>query len=66
MPVTYYVLFFIRLASRKVWIAGMTEHPNEAWLAQMARNATLAGLGFLEGCRFQIHDRDAKFCEAFR
>jgi putative transposase len=28
--VTYYVLFFIHLESRKVEIAGMTPHPNEA------------------------------------
>ena len=30
--VTYYVLFFIHLDSRKVEIAGMTPHPNEAWM----------------------------------
>jgi hypothetical protein len=31
--VTYYVLFFIHLASRKVHIAGMTPHPDERWMA---------------------------------
>jgi putative transposase len=30
--VTYYVLFFIHLGSRKVHIAGVTPHPNEAWM----------------------------------
>ena len=30
--VTYYVLFFIRLESRRVAIAGLTVHPNEAWM----------------------------------
>ena len=30
--VTYYVLFFIRLESRKVDIAGITVHPDEAWM----------------------------------
>jgi len=35
--VTYYVLFFIHLSSRQVHIAGMTPHPNEAWL-RCARN----------------------------
>jgi hypothetical protein len=34
-------------------------------MAQMARNISLAGVGFLEGCRYLLHDRDAKFCEAF-
>ena len=30
--VTYYVLFFIHLGSRQVHIAGITPHPNEAWM----------------------------------
>src|SRR6266853_5149600 len=29
--VTYYVLFFLHLSSRRVHIAGVTPHPNEAW-----------------------------------
>jgi hypothetical protein len=39
--VTYYVLFFIHLSSRKVHIAGVTPHPNETWMVQMARNVTM-------------------------
>ena len=35
--VTYYVLFFINLESRRVAIAGITVHPDEAWMKQMAR-----------------------------
>src|ERR1022692_2035807 len=38
--VTYYVLFFIHLESRKVDIAGITVHPDERWMQQMARNVT--------------------------
>ena len=38
---TYYVLCFIHLGSRKVEIAGMTPHPNEAWMVQVARNVTM-------------------------
>jgi len=34
-------------------------------MQQMARNATLAEIGFLDGCRYLLHDRDAKFCAAF-
>src|SRR5881398_4137550 len=30
--VTYYVLFFIHLASRKVPVAGVTPHPDEPWM----------------------------------
>jgi hypothetical protein len=30
--VTYYVLFFIHLESRRVDIAGITIHPDEPWM----------------------------------
>src|SRR5205085_4360845 len=43
--VTYYVLFFIHLGSRKVHIAGVTPHPNEAWMVQVARNVTMEEWG---------------------
>ena len=39
--VTYYVLFFIHLESRRVDIAGITVHPDEPWMKQIARNATM-------------------------
>jgi protease IV len=32
-----YVLFFIELGRRKVWITGVTDHPNAAWVTQEAR-----------------------------
>jgi putative transposase len=64
--VTYYVLFFIHLESRKVDIAGITVHPNEQWMQQMARNATMDGCGSLRDCRYLLHDRDAKYCASFR
>jgi putative transposase len=40
---TYYVLFFIHLESRRVDIAGITIHPNEPWMKQIARNVTMEG-----------------------
>ena len=64
--VTYYVLLFIRLESRRVEVAGITRHPNEAWMKQIARNVTMDEWGFLEGCRYLIHDRDTKFTDSFR
>ena len=33
-----YVLFFIELASRRVFLAGCTEQPSTAWVTQQARN----------------------------
>ncbi len=64
--VTYYVLFFIHLDSRRVEIAGITPNPYEAWMKQIARNVTMDEWGFLEGRRYLIHDRDTKFTESFR
>ena len=37
--VTYYVLFFLHLETRRVTLAGITTHPTEQWMVQMARNA---------------------------
>ena len=64
--VTYYVLFFIHFESRRVEVAGITPHPNEAWMMQIARNVTMNEWGFLESRRYLIHDRDTKFTDAFR
>jgi len=63
--VTYYVLFFLNLESRRVTLAGMTQHPTEAWMIQMARNAVDETSGCLCDHRYLLHDRDAKFCAAF-
>src|SRR5262249_18394421 len=55
--VTYYVLFFIHLDRRRVTIAGITTHPDQSWMQQMARNATLEHWGYLNHCRYVLHDR---------
>src|SRR3954470_19196935 len=36
---TYYVLFFLYLETRRVTLAGITQHPTEQWMVQMALNA---------------------------
>ena len=64
--VTYYVLVFIELESRRVWIGGITQHPDASWMQQVAGNATLEGTGYLNGRRYLLHDRDQKFCREFR
>jgi len=63
--VTYYVLFFLHLETRRVTLGGLTRHPTEAWMAQMARNAADETSGCLRQHRYVLHDRDAKFCRAF-
>lgn len=64
--VTYYVLFFIEVGSRRVWLGGITRHPGSCWMEQVARNATMEGTGYLNGCRYLLHDRDQKFCRKFQ
>jgi putative transposase len=61
----YYALVFMRVASRRVCIAGMTTSPDTGWMQQMARDVTMADTGFLTGRRYLLHDRDAKLCAAF-
>src|ERR1700687_6232170 len=64
--VTYYVLFFIHLESRRVDIAGITVHPDEPWMKQIARNVTMEGCGALRDCRYLLHDQDTKYTQSFR
>ena len=61
--VTYYVL--VELSTRRVAIAGITPHPNAAFMQQCARQLTDHFDGFLLGKRYLIHDRDSKCTEAF-
>jgi transposase InsO family protein len=64
--VTYYVLFFLHLETRRVSLAGITRHPTEEWMTQMARNAVDEESGYLRRHRYVLHDRDTKFCADFR
>jgi hypothetical protein len=52
--VTQHVLFFIDLASRSVHVAGITPHPDNSWMTQIARNVTDVGDGFLRGTRLPL------------
>ena len=64
--VTYYLLFVMELATRRVHFSGFTTNPDEGWMLQVARNLTDAEAGFLRGKKYLLMDRDAKFSEAFR
>lgn len=63
--VTYYVLVVMELSTRRVEIAGITPHPNAAFMQQCARQLTDHFDGFLLGKRYLIHDRDHTFTKAF-
>src|SRR6202051_5060242 len=64
--VTYYVLFFLHLESRRVPIAGITRHPDQEWMEQIGRSATQERWGYAHACRYVLHDRNTKFCASFR
>jgi hypothetical protein len=56
---TIYVLFCIELSTRRVHLAGVTAHPDSAWVTQPARNLAIEER--LSGVRFLLRDRDATF-----
>ena len=64
--VTFYLLFVMELATRRVHFAGCTPNPDKLWMKQVAWNLTDAEGGFLIGKRYVLMDRDGKFCPAFR
>jgi putative transposase len=61
----FYVLFFIELSRRRVCLAGVTTTPDGAWVAQQARNLTMALTEQKQRHRILIRDRDSKFTAAF-
>jgi putative transposase len=64
--VTYYTVFVIDLASRRVQIVGSTPHPDELFMRQVGRTLTAADDGSLSGHRVLICDRDAKWSPPLR
>ena len=63
--VTYYVLFFIEVGTRRVCLGGITRHPDACWMEQVARNATMQDSEYLNGCRYLLHDRDQSSAASF-
>jgi transposase InsO family protein len=62
----YHVLFVMKLATRRVVLAGITANPSGEWMKQVARNLTDASDGFLNGKLYMLHDRDPLFTYDFR
>jgi transposase InsO family protein len=62
---TVYVLFFIEVSTRRVYLAGCTHQPDSAWVTQQARQALWQLQDRQPAMRFLIHDRDTKFSGAF-
>ena len=62
---TLYVLTFIELQTRRVFVTASTAHPDSAWVTQQARNLSIDGDGRAPPVWFLIHDRDSKFSGSF-
>ena len=62
---TAFVLAFIHLGSRKVFLSPSTCNPNGEWMQQQARNLSMWAEDEGIDVRFLIHDRDTKFTNAF-
>ena len=62
---TAYVLAFIHLASRKVFLTPSTCNPTDEWMRQQARNARMWAEDEGVDVRFLLHDRDGKFADGF-
>jgi putative transposase len=60
-----YVLFWIEVGSRRVHLAGCTDRPTGAWVAQQARNLAWKLQDGELAARFLLRDRDSKFGAAF-
>jgi len=60
-----YVLFVVELDRRRVYLAGITAHPTDAWVTQAARNLLMDIDDHVDRLRFLLRDRDAKFTAAF-
>jgi transposase InsO family protein len=61
--VTFYTVFVIDLATRRVQVLGTTPHRDEAFMRQVVRTLTMADAN---RCRVLICDRDAKWSAAVR
>src|SRR6266446_230699 len=60
-----YVLFFIELERRLVWLGGVTAQPTGEWVTQQARNLTMALGERATRVTLLVRDRDAKFVASF-
>ena len=61
----FYLLFFIDIATRTVYFAGITGHPTGVWVSQAARNLLLRYGHRLADARALVRDRGSQFIDAF-
>jgi hypothetical protein len=56
---------YIELATRRVWLAGITTNPDGPWVTQQGRNLLMGLEDEDVRPRFLIRDRDSKFTRNF-
>ena len=64
--VTYYLLFVMEVATRRVHFAACTPTLGDDLMKQIARNLTDPFDGFLKDSKYVLMDRDTNFSSAFR
>lgn len=63
--VDLYLLVFIHVESRRVWVSPPTAHPDSAWVSQQARNVSFFFDELNAPPTLIVHDRDTKFTKDF-
>ena len=63
--VDMFVLFFIHVGSRRVFVSGVTANPDGTWMAQQARNFAMVASEGPKPATHLIRDRDTKFTAKF-
>lgn len=61
----FFILFFIHIGTRKVFIPGITDHPHAQWMAQQARNFAIHLHETDMEATHLIRDGDKKFTPQF-
>lgn len=60
-----YILVFLHLETRRVFITPSTYHPNEAWVLEQAEAFKQFSKEEQLPCKVLMHDRDTKFTKSF-
>jgi len=63
--VDLYMLVFLHLGSRRVWISPCTQHPDSAWVSQQARNFLMVAEDMNIETTILMRDNDKKYSKEF-
>lgn len=63
--VDLYLLVFLHLGTRQVWISNCTQHPDSAWVSQQAKNFLMEAEDLNLSPEYVMRDNDTKFTKPF-